>query len=418
MTVPAAKKTVCALGILFPMLLFLFERCTAGKPEKPAPDAPGTVVESLPSGSNAVETGIRNGDEKERSLRLKLQVISQLLRSRNWGEAGRVYGEALASAAASRDESLRCATLQKAWDFYFLVRRRPVVFSADGLALAGTFYDVPGWTSRQAIILSHGSSAWGQGHPFIVMAALELARLGHEVFTFDYRGFGASQDPRNLDTAAALDFSHDLAAAIEQVKNDKKNAAGRIVLMGHSFGAGPTLACGFVHPDVAALVAVGPARRVRERNLAANASRGIKELRQRLKTSMELNRLPGADAVREVTERMLIDNFAGRTFGRPLLLIDGQNEKPELRKFLADLAATMKGPVTYHSLPGAGHYFGLDAFRDYFKKSRGRAGEIGLDKMARACGEQCDGKVDLALFFRFIADIDAWLRQLHSSAAS
>jgi pimeloyl-ACP methyl ester carboxylesterase len=335
--------------------------------------------------------------------------MSKLLRERNWAEANKTFAQARDLGVASADEALLCAVLNRVWDFYVLERRRDVWFFADGLKLAGKFYDPPGGSANGTVILSHGSSAWGQSHPFVVMTALELARRGYEVFTFDYRGFNASQDPLRLDSATALFFPHDLAAAIELVR--KKNKTGRIILMGHSFGAGPTLVCGFADPAIADMVVVSPARRVWERNLGPRAFKGITELRKRMKADMELDELPSAAAVRQLTPQIIIDRFAGKTFPRPLLILDGEKEKPELRKFLAAIAATMEGPVSYQTIARAPHYFGLDEFRDYFKKRRGLAGEIRTEDIARACGRLCGKKLDMDLFFDYIGAIDSWLKK-------
>lgn len=349
--------------------------------------------------------------EKNLSLWLRLQVMAQLLRDRQWDEAIRIYPEILAMATASGDEAALCVAQNRVWDFYFQVRRRQTLFFADGLKLVGTFYDVPGWSTNDTIILSHGSNAWGQNHPFVVMIALEMARRGYEVFTFDYRGFGASQDPLRLDSAAALYFPHDLAAAIQHVGKEKTEKAGRIILMGHSFGGGPSLVCGFDHSSVAALVIVSPARRVWQRNLGPDAFTGIAELQKRMKADMELSGLPAVAALQELTPQIIIDRFAGKTFTRPLLLIDGEWEKPELREFLASVAATLKGNVKYETIKDASHYFGLDALRNYFPRQKGASGEIGLAKIALACGRLCSNKLDMAVFFNFAGLIDSWLKK-------
>lgn len=350
-------------------------------------------------------------NEKKLSLGPRLEIMTDLLHEKHWGEATRIYADLLAAAAAGGDEAALCVIQNRVWDFYFQVQRRQTWFFADGLKLAGTFYDVPGWSTDDTIILSHGSNPWGQSHPFVVMTALEMARRGYRVFTFDYRGFGASQDPLRLDSAAALYFPRDLAAAIQHAGKEKTGKPGRLTLMGHSFGGGPSLACGYGNPAVASLVIVSPARRVRQRNLAPAASRGIAELQKRMKADMELGTLPAAAALRELTPQIIIDRFAGKTFTQPLLLIDGEREKPELLEFMASIAATLKGDVKYETVRDAPHYFGLDALRNYFKKHRGRSEEIGLEKIALACGRLCGSKLDMAVFFNFAGLVDSWLKR-------
>ncbi len=349
--------------------------------------------------------------DKNPSLGARLRDMKQFLRAGRWDEAVHAYPEILARATASGQGPALCAAQNAIWDFYFHVRRRRTWFFADGLKLAGMFYQAPGGKASETIILSHGSSPWGQNHPFVVMTALEMARRGYQVFTFDYRGFGASQDPLRLDTAAALYFPHDLAAAMRHVAAENAGKHRRLILMGHSFGGGPSLVCGFADPAVSALVVVSPARRVWQRNLGPQASKGISELQRRMKADMELGALPAAEALRELTSRIIIDRFAGKTFTQPLLLVDGALEKPELREFLATFAAGLKGDVRYETVPEAPHYFGLDALRNYFGRRKGMDGEIGLEKIAAACRRFCGNKMDMAVFFNFTGIIDSWLQK-------
>jgi pimeloyl-ACP methyl ester carboxylesterase len=397
------KNRKCFFCLGLPLLALFFCHCSArGNEDKGGRPAAGAAELAGP----AIEKGDQN-----LSLGLRLKGMERLLREKQWGDATRTFADLQAMAAASGDEAALCAVQDRVWDFYFQVHRRREWFFAGSLKLAGTFYDALGGNANGTIILSHGSSAWGQNHPFVVMTALEMARRGYEVFTFDYRGFGASQDPPRLDSAAALYFPADLAAAIAFVKKEKNGKPGRIILMGHSFGAGPSLVCGFGNPGIAALVIVSPARRVRQRNLDPAASRGIAELQKRMKADMELDALPAAAALQELTPRIIIDRFAGKTFTRPLLLIDGGLEKPELRDFLASLAATLKGDVKYETVRDAPHYFGLDALRNYFRRHRGRSEEIGLEKIAAACGRLCGGRLDMAVFFNFAGLVDSWLKK-------
>lgn len=397
------KNWKCSFGLCLPLLALLFWHCSAGEnADDGGRPAAGAVKLAGPADEK---------NERILSLRPKLSGMERLLREGRWGEATGVFADLLATAAAGGDDAALCAVQNRVWDFYFQVRRRPTWFTVDGLKLAGIFYDAPGGKAHGTIILSHGSNAWGQNHPFVVMTALEMARRGYDVFTFDYRGFGASQDPRRLDSAADLYFPHDLAAAIALVRNEKKGKTGRIILLGHSFGAGPSLVCGFDNPEIAALVIVSPARRVWQRNLGAAAFRGIAELQKRMKADMELGALPAAAALRELTPQIIIDRFAGRTSTRPLLLIDGGLEKPELREFLASVAATLKGDVKYETVKDAPHYFGLDALRNYFHRRKGQDGGIGLEKIASACGRLCGRKLAMSVFFEFTGLIDSWLKK-------
>ena len=131
--------------------------------------------------------------------------MEQLLREGQWGEATRIYADLLATAAASGDDgALRRP--EPRLGFLFPGAPAPDLVCCRQPETGGDVLRRPGGNANGTIILSHGSNAWGQNHPFVVMTALEMARRGYEVFTFDYRGFGASQDPLRLDAAAAPYF--------------------------------------------------------------------------------------------------------------------------------------------------------------------------------------------------------------------
>lgn len=245
------------------------------------------------------------------------------------------------------------------WKIYPGLTVREADLPSGAGELAGRYYFPAGWTGGPVIIFSHPASQLGQDHPFVRLVCLELARCGYAVFTFDYRGYGRSPEITEVRSVRDLYFPDDLKAAVKLVRAQLAGRLTKLVLLGHSFGAGPTLVAGFGDPAVDGLVAIGPGRRNWQLFLSPQAPEGVEPIRQRMMLEMKFRQPPPAAVVRQVTEAIIIDRFARAEFRQPLLLIDGGREQPADRDFLAGLVRTMSGDVTYVTVPGAKHYFGM-----------------------------------------------------------
>jgi pimeloyl-ACP methyl ester carboxylesterase len=109
----------------------------------------------------------------------------------------------------------------------------------DALSLSGTLTHPKGNGPFAAIILISGSGPQDRdetlmGHkPFLVIAD-HLTRNGFAVLRYDDRGIGKSTGDFASTTTAG--FANDAEAAFEFLKSDKRIAADKIVLCGHSEG--------------------------------------------------------------------------------------------------------------------------------------------------------------------------------------
>jgi dienelactone hydrolase len=101
---------------------------------------------------------------------------------------------------------------------------------------------------RPGVVVAHGFAASGK---LMAGFANTLARNGFVVELFDFSGHGANTRPLNMDTLGA-----DLDVAVRHLRADPDVDPARIVLVGHSMGAGAVVAYAADHPDIPATVAI------------------------------------------------------------------------------------------------------------------------------------------------------------------
>ncbi|WP_339022911.1 alpha/beta hydrolase [Spiroplasma endosymbiont of Crioceris asparagi] len=106
---------------------------------------------------------------------------------------------------------------------------KDVVFETqDGKKLKGLFY-IPNRDSNKWLIACH----WFSGHKYWALYhAKVFAKMGYNIFVFDFRGHGESQE---ATSTLGLTESFDLLAAIKFV--NEKYSVDEIALMGTSVGA-------------------------------------------------------------------------------------------------------------------------------------------------------------------------------------
>ncbi|MBI4061771.1 MAG: alpha/beta hydrolase [Elusimicrobia bacterium] len=106
--------------------------------------------------------------------------------------------------------------------------------SADGTGLTGLWFPARNAASQGVIVHFHGNGENMTSHYlFVYWLALE----GYDVFTFDYRGYGASEGKKSL--AGAIE---DGAAALREARGRAGAAAGRLIVVGQSLGGAVALA--------------------------------------------------------------------------------------------------------------------------------------------------------------------------------
>ena len=220
--------------------------------------------------------------------------------------------------------------------------------------------DLAGWkTSARAgeargqVLMLHGSSRYGAGLPLYRLLSRALSQAGFEVFAFDFRGYGRSDDPPSF-SFTDYDFRRDIEAVVATL------GWQRFHLVGHSLGA--SVAMSYLaqtrDPRVQSIVGIGPTRRAFDRALRPNAP-DFEYMRRRLGRDMGLGRPVPADLTRRILRILNIDDTRGYFQSQdhcPLLLLDGGTENPEDLVYLESFYRSIAEPKRYVTIRNADHY--------------------------------------------------------------
>ncbi|MCF8296172.1 MAG: alpha/beta fold hydrolase [Saprospiraceae bacterium] len=126
--------------------------------------------------------------------------------------------------------------------------------TSDGLNLFGWYFNAPK-SSGKAIILSHD----GDGNMAdLIELAGQFVSAGYNVLTYDYRGYGQSDDFEiNTSFYIYAQFEKDLSAAIDFVRM-KRSGITTVNLYGQGIGAGLSLSVAADNKRVAKVIADSP----------------------------------------------------------------------------------------------------------------------------------------------------------------
>lgn len=245
----------------------------------------------------------------------------------------------------------------------------PITLESDGLRLAGSYYparddagthrhDQGHGSAGPGIVLAHGSSPHGRRLPLIQVLAVLLRQRGYHVLTYDARCYGESDHPPTPDDIRGFDFGRDVSAALDWLAARSEVDAGRMSVIGHSFGAGAALAAEVNDTRIARLVLFGPPRRLRERFLNEHAPHRqliLSRMQRDMNVPYPLNE---AVICRMIARRDIegqIEHFQGEDHA-PLLLLDAAREGVADRDFLRHVHRRMGPHVTYWTVPDTDHY--------------------------------------------------------------
>ncbi|MGV1037340.1 MAG: alpha/beta hydrolase [Candidatus Nanopelagicales bacterium] len=148
------------------------------------------------------------------------------------------------------------------------------IVAVNGATLRGWLREAPTVTSGDvreasaAALVVHG---WGGSSTEMLPVSEPLLDAGLHVLLLDARGHGRSDD---ADFTSMPTFAEDIGAAMAWLRTQPQVDPARIVLVGHSVGAGACLFAAAGDPDIAAVVSLA--------SMADPASFMSRRLRQRL----------------------------------------------------------------------------------------------------------------------------------------
>ncbi len=251
------------------------------------------------------------------------------------------------------------------------VQTRDIEFFSRNLRLRGTLYTPRRLMLKKssAIVLCHGGTPIGRKLALYVIAAQQLAERGYVVLTFDFRGFGESDDPPRYDSASDLDFTQDVSAALNYLSSLKDVDAKHLYLIGHSFGAGVVLPASVKDHRVRRVVSISPPRDTQRLQYGKNALDPMYPTK-RLSADMGIAPPIAPEIFYPHLREYAAEEILRYPNHLPLLLIDGSEETPQDRRFLASVAFQLREPKKYVTIPGADHYYGTR------RDQNGAAGDV------------------------------------------
>ncbi|OOV07931.1 dipeptidyl aminopeptidase [Rhodoferax fermentans] len=122
---------------------------------------------------------------------------------------------------------------------------------AHGKSLFAWFVPVPGARQAPAVLLMHG---WGANASLMLPALAPLHAAGYSVMLLDARCHGNSDDEAFTSLPR---FAQDIEAGLDWLRWQPEVDDQRLVVLGHSVGAGAALLCATHRQDVKAVVCLG-----------------------------------------------------------------------------------------------------------------------------------------------------------------
>jgi len=274
------------------------------------------------------------------------------------------------------------------------VQTSEVEFFSRDITLKGTLYTPHRWMSGKApaIVFCHGGTSIGRKLAIYVIAARQLAERGYVVLTFDFRGFGESDDPPHDSSVANavsdLDFTQDISAALTYLSGMKYVDATRLFLIGHSFGGGVVLPASVKDERIRKTVSISPPRNTQRLQYGKDALDPMYPTK-RLSADMGITPPIAPDIFYPHLREYAAEEILRYPNHLPLLLIDGSNESPQDRRFLKTVASLLYEPKKYVTIQGADHYYGTR------RDQNGAAGDVEHDDAPMSA---------------LVSEIDAWFK--------
>lgn len=270
------------------------------------------------------------------------------------------------------------------------VQTHEIEFFSRNIRLKGTLYTPRRWMSGKspAIAFCHGGTQIGRKLAIYVIAARQLAERGYVVLTFDFRGFGESDDPPRFESASDLDFTQDVSAALSYLAKSNAVDADRLFLVGHSFGAGVVLPASVKDARIRKTVSISPPRNTQRLQYGKDALDPMYPTK-RLSADMGIAPPIAPEIFYPHLREYAAEEILRYPNHPPLLLIDGSLETMADRHFLKSVALQLREPKRYVTIQGADHYYGTR------RDQNGAAGDLAHDAAPMSA---------------MVSEIDAWLK--------
>lgn len=234
---------------------------------------------------------------------------------------------------------------------------------SDGRSLSGRLYRpraapaAASGASGPAMLMLHGWDPQGQGHGLYVALADALARRGWIVMTVNLPGYPGSDPPSEPGGYDLAELESAALAALDDLASRDDVDERRLVLLGHSYGAGLVIPVLRARPSLPRAVIYGPSIWVVEMMTGPEATHQAFYHERYWRYMDDAPPVPLARYVALMESiyiphqvEMLAEGHA------PILLLDGGAETAKALAFSAHVRGLLPLPCDYWSIPGTDHF--------------------------------------------------------------
>lgn len=236
------------------------------------------------------------------------------------------------------------------------------ILRPDGRSLAGCLYRPETAPETRgdpgpAMLMLHGWDPQGQRHGLYVALADALAQRGWIVLTINLPGYPGSDPPVDPAGFDLTELKGAAVAALDDLVGRDEVDEERLVLLGHSYGAGLVIPLLRERPWLARAVIYGPSIWVVEMMTGPEATHQAFYHERYWRYMDGVSPVPLSRYVSLMDDIYIphqVDELPERH--PPILLLDGGAEKPKALAFSAHVHALLTPPCDYWSIPGTDHF--------------------------------------------------------------
>lgn len=234
---------------------------------------------------------------------------------------------------------------------------QPVSFTTDdGLRLSGRIYAAD-TSIRPAIVFLHSSDPAGQLHGLYLALAQIFVDAGYLVLTFNRRGYRGSDAPQDLRSFNMRQLASDVTAVITALLATGRAHPERIILYGHSRGAGIVLPALLADQRIWAGIMHCPPAWNKQRITGNNARDRALFVERFWRYLTVQEPIPESIFLKLAADLDLLSRpeLLARRHA-PFLILDGELEGDAVRAFGQTVLEQTPPPSSHITIPGADHY--------------------------------------------------------------
>jgi len=264
----------------------------------------------------------------------------------------------------------------------------------DGRSLAGRLYRPPteaagaSGAPRPAVLMLHGWDPQGQGHGLYVALADALARRGWITLTINLPGYPGSDPPSEPGGYDLAELESAALTALDNLASRDDVDERRLVLLGHSYGAGLVIPLLKARPSLPRAVIYGPSIWVVEMMTGPEATHQAFYHERYWRYMDGVPPVPLSRYVALMNEIYIPHQVDLIQAGHPpILLLDGGAEKAKALAFSAHVLALLPPPCDYWSIPGTDHFCNTAVIGNVLIEDRAAVESL-TEKLIDWCGWQ------------------------------